>query len=142
MSTTLMERRLNRMDDEIAAIATTIEKEKKELKDERTGGKDQDIINDLKESIARLSTEKGKLIDERMPISAALAAQPTQGKFTRCQYVVTSLCHDVDRFPNSYVVSLSKCVLSVELTLFEALSSQIFTFRPPPLGLLSERVVL
>ena len=53
-----------------------------------------------------------------------------------------SLCHYVDRFPNSNVVSLSKCVLRVELTLFEGLSSQSFTFRRPPLGLLSERLVL
>jgi hypothetical protein len=112
------------------------------LKEERRGEKNQDIINDLRESLTALRTKEGKLIDSRDKLQLSLNAPTTQGKFTYCQHVVMSLCHDVDRFPNSYVVSLSKCVLSVELTLFEGLSSQSFTFRPPPLGLLSERVVL
>jgi hypothetical protein len=132
----------DKLDNEIAAINTDIKAKEAELKEERRGDNNQGIIDDINKSLDRLSTKEGKLIDERRELGLALATQPNQGKFTCCQHVDVSLCHYVDRFPNSYVVSLSKCVLRVELTLFEGLSSQSFTFRPPPLGLLSERVVL
>jgi hypothetical protein len=100
---------------EITALSAEIKAEKAELKDLYDVNKedrDTDRINALGDSIATL-------VDERKDLRLALihAPQPTQGKFTDCQRVVISLCHYVDRFPNSDVVSLSKCVLSVELAL-------------------------
>jgi hypothetical protein len=141
MSTALTTQ-LTSLNEEITAINTDIKEKEEKLEKERRGDNNQGIIDDINKSLDRLSTDKGKLIDERRELGLALATQSTQGKFTHCHHVVMSLCHYVDRFPNSNVVSFSKCVLSVELTLFEGLSSQSFTFRPPPLGLLSERVVL
>jgi hypothetical protein len=135
----------DKLDNEITAINTDIKEEKAELKElygVNKEDRDTDRIVSLEKSIDRLSTKEALLITQQTSLQHDIATQSTQGKFTCCQHVDVSLCHYVDRFPNSNVVSFSKCVLRVELTLFEGLSSQSFTFRPPPLGLLSERVVL
>jgi septal ring factor EnvC (AmiA/AmiB activator) len=134
----------DKLDNEITATNTDIKEKEEKLEKERRGEKNQDIINDLKESITALRTKEGKLIDSRDRLQLAIATQPNQGKFTHCQHVVMSPDDaSTIRFPNSYVVSLSKCVLSVELTLFEGLSEPKRTpFDLLRKGLLSGRVVL
>jgi hypothetical protein len=122
----------DKLDNEIAAINTDIKAKEAELKEERRGDNNQGIIDDINKSLDRLSTKEALLITQQTSLQHDIATQPNQGKFTCCQHVDVSLCHYVDRFPNSNVVSFSKCVLSVELTLFEGLSTQSFTFRPPP----------
>jgi hypothetical protein len=141
MSTALMET-LSKRDSEIVAIATAInDKEGAYLKAVEDGKTDK-YLQALKESLVDLRTKEGKLIRSSTVVTNSNSPSPPPPPKVSSHIVNMSLCHYVDRFPNSYVVSLSKCVLSVELTLFEGLSSQSFTFRPPPLGLLSERVVL
>jgi hypothetical protein len=90
-----------KLDAEIAATTADIKAKETELMDELRGGKDKDIIEFLRESITALRTKKGKLIDSRDKLQHDIATQPTQGKFIYCRYVVMSLCHYVDRFPNS-----------------------------------------
>jgi hypothetical protein len=85
----------DKLDNEITAITTAIEKEKAEWMKEKKGGKDKEIIDFHRESIAALRTDKGKLIDSRDKLQHDIATQPSQGKSTHCQHVVTSLCHYV-----------------------------------------------
>jgi septal ring factor EnvC (AmiA/AmiB activator) len=135
----------DKLDNEITATNTDIkEKEEKLEKLYGTSNPNEKITDLLEKSIAALRTKEGKLIDSRDRLQLAIATQPNQGKFTHCQHVVMSPDDaSTIRFPNSYVVSLSKCVLSVELTLFEGLSEPKRTpFDLLRKGLLSGRVVL
>ena len=120
-----LEQQLINLNNEIIAIATSINaKEAKmetlyEVKEEDRGTA---RIDDLKESIDRLSTKEASLMAERKELRHDIATQPNQGKFKYCQHAVMPLCRMSLR--QLIVVSLSKCVLSVELALFEGLSSQ------------------
>jgi hypothetical protein len=104
----------------ITALSADIKEKEDALMTERRGGKDGDIINDLKESIAAL-------VANQQALRLALTTQSTQGKSAYSQHVVISLCHYVDVIPKLIVVSLSKCVLSVELALFEGLGVVVLT---------------
>jgi hypothetical protein len=80
----------DKVDNEITAINTDIKNKEEKLEKERRGEKNQDIINDLKESITALRTEKALLIAERKELQHDIATQSNQGKFTHCQHVVMS----------------------------------------------------
>jgi Skp family chaperone for outer membrane proteins len=101
MSTALLEQLITKLDNEITAINTDIKAKEAELKEERRGENNQGIIDDLRESIAALRTKEGKLIDSRDKLQHDIATQSNQGKFTYCQQCRVSLCHYVNRFPNT-----------------------------------------
>jgi hypothetical protein len=136
MATTLMELRADKdkLDAEITSITTAIEKKEAEWMKEKKGGKDKDIIDFLRESITALNARWTDLNTQRKELQHAINNQSNQGKFnilSPYRYVTTE--HIV--IPNlrpAVVECSSKCVLSVELALFEGPSER----------LLSERVVL
>jgi hypothetical protein len=70
--------RLDKLDTEIANVADDIKAEKAELKDEMRGGKDKDIINNIKETLIRLDAKEAALITSRDHLQ--IANQPAQGK--------------------------------------------------------------
>jgi len=155
MATTPLDQQLINLNNEIIAIATSInakEAKMETLYEVKKEDRDTARIDDLKESIDRLSTKEASLMAERKELRHDIATQPNQGKFTYCQHAVMPLCRMSLR--QLIVVSLSKCVLSVELALFEGLGEgsesllvitpfpPFFAVRPPSLGLFSEKVVL
>jgi hypothetical protein len=81
----------DKLDAEITAITTAIEKKEDKLEEERRGENNQDIINDINKSIDRLSTDKTNLTAERKELQHDIATQSNQGKLPYMSYV--SLCH-------------------------------------------------
>jgi hypothetical protein len=75
--------RLDILDDEIATTSADIKEEKEKLDklyDVNKDDRDTDRINDLRESIARLSTDKAALLAERKELTLAIATHPNQGQ--------------------------------------------------------------
>jgi predicted nucleic acid-binding Zn-ribbon protein len=80
MSTALMEQRLTKLDNEITAITTAIEKKEDKLEEERRGENNQDIINDINKSIDRLSTKETTLNTRMDKLLFTINNQSNQGK--------------------------------------------------------------
>jgi hypothetical protein len=100
----------------ITALSYDIKEEKEKLDKlyDASGGTSTDQIKSLETSIIAL-------VAERKELRLTLTTQSTQGKLTYCQHILSPYRYVTTStsFPNSDVVSLSKCVLSVELALFE-----------------------
>ena len=80
-----------KLDKEIANVAFDIKAEKKKLEEERRGGKDEGIIEDLKESLTDLRAKEAALHAERKELQHDLATQSSQGKSSTCVCALNEL---------------------------------------------------